>query len=164
MTAMADLLGSLGARSRFPAALVGLGRAKRRCRLWAPPRRMKIEGPKFRLWIDPCISVEERGEAAHAICRILVDPPRPVAERRRVAVRAALNLYSGSRSNRAEQLAARYRLYLSGAWPRKKSLESLPEPHSAEKTLLHRIARLNNGRPLCARQLLRICVDAPRKP
>jgi hypothetical protein len=118
---------------------------------------MKIEGRKYRLWLAPDASAEERAAAAHALFRILVDPPRSQVELRRVAILALLNLYAGSRSARARQLADRYAKYLSGAWLREKSLETLPDPRSAEKTLLHRLASLNNGRPLCARQLLRIC-------
>ena len=33
---------------------------------------MKIDGPKFRLWFDPDIDDEEWGEAAHAICKIII--------------------------------------------------------------------------------------------
>lgn len=125
---------------------------------------MRIEGTRFRLWLDPRATVEARAEAAHEIFRHLVDPPRPPAERRRVAVLSMMNLLSGSRSARARQLADRYAKYLAGAWPREQALEELPDPRSAGKVLLHRIARYNDGRPLCARQLLRICADAPRKP
>jgi hypothetical protein len=67
---------------------------------------VKVEGPKFRLWLAPDISVEERAEAAHALFRILIDPPRPLAERRRVAVRQALAQYQGARSTRAKEYCA----------------------------------------------------------
>jgi hypothetical protein len=117
---------------------------------------MKIEGPRFRLWLAPNISAEERGEAAHAICRILVDPPRPMAARRRVAVRQALNLYPGSRSRRAQELERQYRAYLAGAWLRERDMETLPEPHSAQRVLLHRLARLNGGASLCWRRIFDI--------
>jgi hypothetical protein len=33
---------------------------------------MMVEGPKFRLWFDPGIDDEEWGEAAHAICKIIL--------------------------------------------------------------------------------------------
>jgi hypothetical protein len=112
---------------------------------------MKVEGPRFSLWFAPDISPDES-----AICRYLIDPPRPLAERRRVAVRQALAQYSGSRFARAEQLAARYQTYLAGAWKREKALEGLPEPRSAERCLLHRIATLNAGRALCWRHIIRI--------
>jgi hypothetical protein len=118
--------------------------------------KIGIEGPRFRFWCDPRASIDERAAAAHAICRFLIDPPRPVAELRRVAVRTALAQYSGSRYACAEQLAARYQTYLAGAWKREKALEGLPEPRSAERCFLHRIATLNAGRPLRWRQLLRI--------
>ena len=73
----------------------------------------------------------------------LIDPPRPLAERRRVAIRAALNLYEGPVSRRAKDLAASYRSYLASAWPREQALDELPDPRSTERTLLHRLARLN---------------------
>lgn len=117
---------------------------------------MKVEGPRFRFWCDPRASVEERAEAAHAICRFLIDPPRPQAERRRVAVRTALAQYAGARSNRAKQLAAAYRGYLAAAWPREQALEVLPQPRSVERCLLHRLARLNGGRSLGWRQIFDI--------
>jgi hypothetical protein len=107
---------------------------------------VKLEEPSFRLWIKPGLSAEEWAEAAHAIARILVDPPRPVAERRRVAVRTALAQYEGPVSRRAKQLADRYRSYLAGAWLRERDLENLPHPRSTQHLLLHRIARCNGGR------------------
>jgi hypothetical protein len=117
---------------------------------------MKVDEPLFRLWIKPGISVEERAEVAHAICRFLVDPPRPVAERRRVAVRQALNLYSGARSSRAKELERKLKAYLAGGWRLERDLGTLPEPRSVERVCLHRLARLNNGRSLGRRQLDRI--------
>ena len=69
---------------------------------------MKIEEPFFRIWIKPGISTEERAEAAHALFRILIDPPRSVVERRRVAVRTALNQYEGPVSRRAKILERQY--------------------------------------------------------
>jgi hypothetical protein len=117
---------------------------------------MKVEGVKFRFWLDPRASAEERGEAAHAICRYLVDPPRPQAERRRVAVRRALNLYAGSLSGQAKRLEREYRRYLAGPWRLERDMETLPEPRSTERVLLHRLARLNEGASLCWRHIIRI--------
>lgn len=117
---------------------------------------MKIDGPRFRLWIDPRITVEERAEAAHALFRILVDPPRPQAELRAVAIRAALNLYGGSPSARAKLLAKNYATYLSNGWPRERDLESLPDPREPTRVLLHRIARCNDGASLSWRRLFDI--------
>src|ERR1700682_5617712 len=79
----------------------------------------------------------------------LIDPPRPLAERRRVAIRAALNLYEGPVSRRAKDLAASYRSYLASAWPREQALDAVPDPRSTGRTLLHRLARLNGGASLC---------------
>jgi hypothetical protein len=117
---------------------------------------MMIEGPRFRLWLEPNLSAEEYQQAASAICRILADPPQSPKRRRAVAVRQALNLYSGARSNRAKQLASRYRLYLAGAWPREQALEVLPEPRSTERVLLHRLARCNAGASLSWRRIFDI--------
>jgi hypothetical protein len=117
---------------------------------------MKIEGSKFSFWLAPGASAEERGEAAHAICRYLIDPPRPQAERRAVAVKQILNLYPGAPSRRAKQLADRYRSYLASGWPREHDLETLPEPRSTERVLLHRLARCSAGRPLGWRQIIRV--------
>ena len=86
---------------------------------------MKMQGPKFRLWFAPNLSPAEFNEAASAICKILVDPPRPLAERRRVAVRQAMAQYQGARSTRAKRLAARYQSYLASGWPRERGMESL---------------------------------------
>jgi hypothetical protein len=115
-----------------------------------------FEGPKFRFWLAPGASVEERAEAAHAICRILIDPPRPQAELRRVAIRTALAQYQGSPSARAKLLARNYAAYLSNGWLRERCLETLPEPRSTGRVLLHRLARRNAGRPLGWRQFLGI--------
>jgi hypothetical protein len=117
---------------------------------------MNIEGPKFRFWCDPRASVEERAEAAHAICRFLIDPPRPVAELRRVAVRTALAQYQGAPSRRCKRLEREYRSYLAGAWLRERDLESLPHPRTTEKVCLHRLARVNRGHSLGWRQLFDI--------
>jgi hypothetical protein len=117
---------------------------------------MKIEGPRFRIWLAPDISAEERAEAAHALFRHLIDPPRPPAELRRVAIRTAMAQYQGAPYNRATQLADRYRSYLASGWLRERDLEKLPEPRSVERVLLHRLARLNEGASLRWRQILRI--------
>ena len=116
-----------------------------------------FEGPRFRFWLDPRASVEERAAAAHTICRILVDPPRPWAELRRVAVLAAVNLCQGSsRSARAKALARNYATYLGSGWLLERGLETLPEPRSSERVLLHRIAKLNGGASLGWRQIIRV--------
>jgi hypothetical protein len=104
---------------------------------------MKIEDPFFHLWIKPDISVEERAEAAHAICRHLIDPPQSPKHRRAVAVRQAMNLFQGAPSRRAKELADRYRAYLASGWLRERDLESLPHPRTTERACLHRIARLS---------------------
>jgi hypothetical protein len=118
---------------------------------------MKVEGPKFRLWFAPDISPDEFNEAASAICRILIDPPQSPEHRRAVAVRTALAQYEGSLSGRAKILERQLKTYLAGAaWKREKALEKLPEPRSTERVLLHRLARLNEGRSLCRRRIFDI--------
>jgi hypothetical protein len=117
---------------------------------------MLVEGPKFRLWISPNLSSEEFNEAASAICRILVDPPQSPRHRRSVAVRTAMSLYSGSRYARAKTLESRYRSYLAGPWRLERGIETLPDPRSAERVLLHRLARCNGGHSLGWRQLFDI--------
>lgn len=118
---------------------------------------VKIEGPKFRFWTAPDISAEEWLEMGSTICRILVaGPPAPLGHRRRVAVRQALHLYSGARSNRAKRLADRYRQYLATGWLREHELETLPYPRTTERVLLHRLARLNEGAPLRWRRIFDI--------
>jgi hypothetical protein len=132
-------------------------------------RQAPIKTPCFKVWIDPDLPPEKRSESISAILRYCLDPPRPLAERRAVAVRQALGPLGPYRchaaiSRRAGELAQRYGEYLGNGWKRERELANLPEPSSLERLLLHRIARLNNGRPLCARQLLRIWAEAPRKP
>jgi hypothetical protein len=117
---------------------------------------MKIEAPFFRLWIKPGISAKERAEAAHALFRILIDPPRPRAERRRVVVLAALHLLSGSRSARAEKLARDYATYLSNGWLREQALEELPDPRAPQHALLWKLAKITGGRALGRRRLIDI--------
>ena len=39
-------------------------------------------------------------------------------------------------------------------------METLPEPRSTERVLLHRIGKFNSGQGLCARQLLQIWDEA----
>jgi hypothetical protein len=119
-------------------------------------RQASLETPSFKVWIDPDLPPEKRSESISAILRYCLDPPRPQAERRRVAIRQALAQYSGARYNRAKQLESRYRAYLAGAWLRERNLVDLPDPRSSEKVCLHRLARCNAGRSLCWRQLLRI--------
>jgi hypothetical protein len=67
-----------------------------------------------------------------------------------------LNLYSGARSNRAKQLERQYRAYLAANWRLESDTETLPEPRSVERVLLHRIARLNEGASLSWRQIFDI--------
>jgi hypothetical protein len=113
---------------------------------------MLIEGPRFSFRFAPDISAEEWAEMAHAVCKIIVEGrPQTPQRRRQVAIRTAMALYQGPPSRRAKDLADRYRAYLASGWLRERDLETLPEPRSTERVLLHRIARLNNGRALCAR-------------
>jgi hypothetical protein len=117
---------------------------------------MKIEGHRYRLWIDPRASTEQRAEAAHQLFRHLIDPPRSVADRRRVAIRTAMAQYEGTRAARAAQLERQLKSYLASGWLRDRDLEELRRPCSTERLLLHRIGRLNAGRSLGRRQLDRI--------
>jgi hypothetical protein len=117
---------------------------------------MLIEEPYFSLKIRPGLSPEQWNGVASALIRIAIDPPRSQIELRRVAVRTALAQYAGSRYARAGKLAAQFQTYIAGPWKREKALEALPEPRSTERVLLHRLARLNEGRPLGKRQLDRI--------
>jgi hypothetical protein len=124
-------------------------------------RQASLETQSFRVWIDPDLPPEKRSESISAILGYCLDPPRPQAERRAVAVRQAMGPLGPYRchaaiSRRAGELARRYGEYLGNGWKRERILANLPEPHSIERLLLHRIARLNNGRALCARQFLRI--------
>jgi hypothetical protein len=112
--------------------------------------------PFFRLWIRPGLSDEQRNGVHSAICRIMIDPPRSQAELRRVAVRTALAQYQGAPHGRTKQLERQYRAYLASGWLRERDMETLPEPRSVERVLLHRLARLNEGSSLSWRQLLRI--------
>jgi hypothetical protein len=112
---------------------------------------MKIEEPLFRLWIRPGLSAEEYAETAHEISRILIDPPRPLAELRRVAVRTALAMYEGSLSRRAKALEREYKNYLANGWRGEKETETLPERATTRHKLLFRLARL--GAPFSWRQL-----------
>jgi hypothetical protein len=110
---------------------------------------MKIETPYFSLKLRPGLTAEQRGEVAHAICRILVDPPRSNAELRRVAVRTAMAQYHGAPTRRAKELEAKFRNYLASGWRLERDLETLPEPRSVGRALLHRLARITGGRSLC---------------
>jgi hypothetical protein len=113
-----------------------------------------IEEPFFTLRIRPSLSPEQWNEVASALCKIAIDPPRPLAERRVVCVRTALAQYRGSQSARCKVLERRYRGYLASGWPRERDLEELPEPRSTERVLLHRLAKL--GAPSSWRQLFDI--------
>jgi hypothetical protein len=124
-------------------------------------RQASLETPWFKVWIDPDLPPDKRSESVSAIIRYCIDPPRPQAERRRVAIRQALGPLGPYRchaaiSQRAGELARRYGEYLGNGWKRERILASLPEPCSLERRLLHRIARVNEGRPLHWRQFLRI--------
>jgi hypothetical protein len=119
---------------------------------------MLIEEPFFTLRIRRDLSPEQWNEVASALCRIAIDPPRPVVELRRVAILAAMNLYSGSRSARAKRLEREYRRYLAGPWRLERDLESLPDPRVAQHVLLHRLARL--GAPSGWRQLFDVANSA----
>jgi hypothetical protein len=123
-------------------------------------RQASLETPSFRVWIDPDLPPEKRSESISAILRYCLDSPRPQAERRAVALRQAMSLYAGATSSRAKELERHYRAYLAIGWPRERDLETLPEPRSVERTVLHRLARCNQGRSLSWRQILRI-MDAP---
>jgi hypothetical protein len=118
---------------------------------------MMVEGPKFRLWFDPGIDDEESGEAAHAICKIiLLGRPQSPKRRREIAIRQALALFDGPLSRRAKELERRYRSYLAAGWRSERDLETLPEPRLTERVLLHRLARLNEGAWLCWRRIFDI--------
>ena len=115
---------------------------------------MKIEGPKFRFWTAPDMSEAEWLEMGSALCRILVaGPPEPPGHRRAVAVRQALAQYQGAPTCRAKELERKYKAYLAAGWLRERDMESLPHPRSAERVILHRIARLNDGAALCWRTI-----------
>jgi hypothetical protein len=45
------------------------------------------EEARFRLWINPALTAEQRMEVNSAICRILLDPPQLPRRRRAIAVR-----------------------------------------------------------------------------
>jgi hypothetical protein len=117
---------------------------------------VKIEEPFFTLKIRPGLLPEQWKLVASALIRIAIDPPRSQAELRRVAVRTALAQYSGSRYARAKALEGEYRRYIAGPWRLERDLETLPDPRSAERVLLHRLARLNEGASLCWRHIIRI--------
>jgi hypothetical protein len=103
-------------------------------------RQASLETPWFKVWIDPDLPPDKRSESISAIIRYCIDPPRPQAERRRVAVRTAMAQYRGSASGRAKELERRYRSYLASGWPRERDLETFPGPRSTERVLLHRLA------------------------
>jgi hypothetical protein len=118
---------------------------------------VKIEGRRWRFSAADDLTVEERGEAAHAICRFLVDPPQTPKHRRAVVIRTLLARYEGPISRRAIDLEGKYLTYLDGAdWRREQHLEKLPRRRGVEHVLLHRFGRVNGGRPLGWRQILRV--------
>jgi hypothetical protein len=117
-------------------------------------KKIEIEAPYFSLKIRAGLTAEQWQEVASGLCRIAMDPPRPKGELRRVAVRTAMAQYSGAPSARAKVLERRLRAYLASGWLRERDLETLPEPRSAERVLLHRLATL--GAPSSWSQLLRI--------
>jgi hypothetical protein len=119
---------------------------------------MKKEGYRYSLWLDDRATVEERANAAHELFRALVDPPRCNDELRTVALKTAMHhLCEGSPSRRAKTLDGLLRAYLGCGWLRERDLAELPRPCSTQRLLLHRIAKLNDGRPISWRQILRIC-------
>jgi hypothetical protein len=133
------------------------------CKAIQVGRLQSYDEPLFRLWIKPGLSAEEWAEAAHAIARILVDPPRPMAERRRVAVRQCLAQYQGARSNRAKMLEHRLKSYLTSGWRLEHDMETLPEfLRTPERTCLHRLAKLNKGASLSWRQIYDIAASSPQ--
>jgi hypothetical protein len=117
---------------------------------------MKIEGPGFVLDIRDGLKPAQWDALRSALCRVAVepDPPRTQAERKRVVVRTAMAQYQGAVSRKAKQLEAAYRGYLRGGWRRERDLAELPEPHSVERLLLWRMAKL--GAPTSWSQLNRI--------
>jgi hypothetical protein len=118
---------------------------------------VKIEGPRFSFRFAPDISEEEWAEMAHVVCKIIIrGRPQTPKHRRAIAVKQILNLYQGAPSRRAKELERRYRIYLARTWLRERNLETLPEPRSVERALLHRLARINRGRSLGWRQLFDI--------
>jgi hypothetical protein len=118
---------------------------------------MKVEGPRFSFRFAPDISEAEWAEMSHAVCKIIVlGRPQSPRHRRAVAVRTALNLYQGAPSNRAKRLENDYRNYLASGWLRERDLGTLPEPRLIKHLLLHRIARVNDGRALCWRRIFDI--------
>jgi hypothetical protein len=117
---------------------------------------MKIEGRRWHFSAVDDLTVGERGAAVHEISLAMISPPRPLAERKRVAIRQALALFEGSRSGRARLLEGAWQSYISNGWKRESDMESLAYPRSTERALLHRITRLNGGRSLGWRQIDRI--------
>jgi hypothetical protein len=53
---------------------------------WQMAMRVEEEA-RFRLWINPALTAEQRMEVNSAICRILLDPPQLPRRRRAIAVR-----------------------------------------------------------------------------
>jgi hypothetical protein len=117
---------------------------------------IEIEGLRWGFWMAPNLTVEERGQAGHAISLALIDPPRTKKELLRVAIRTLLHLFEGSMYGRAKLLEQEYLNYLANGWKREGGLESLPYPRSTLRACLHRLARLNGGRELRRRQIDRI--------
>jgi hypothetical protein len=101
---------------------------------------MKIETPYFSLKLRPGLTAEQRGEVAHAICRILIDPPRPQTELRRVAVRTAMAQYEGSKSRRAKELERHYANYLASGWRIERDLENPHRGHRGPRLHIQRTA------------------------
>jgi excisionase family DNA binding protein len=118
--------------------------------------RMKIEGRRWHFSAVDDLTAEEKGDVVHEISLAMISPPRPLAERKRVAIRQALALFEGSRSGRARLLEGAWKSYISNGWKRESDMESLAYPRSIERALLHRITRLNGGRSLGWRQIDRI--------
>lgn len=119
--------------------------------------RLLIEGPRFSFRYADDITDEELWQAAHAICGILVcGKPQSWKHRRAVAVRQLLHLFRGSARRRAQEASQRYAIYLSSNWRFERDLEELPECTTTQHRLLHRLGRINSGKPLRLRRLFDI--------
>ncbi len=120
-------------------------------------RQSKIElsGPDFKFEMRAGLPLARRGEIQSIIFRaVLIDSQKTSFEKRDTAIRQAAACFPGSPSGRAKALARDYAAYLATAWLRNNTLERPPEPCSAKRFCLHRVARLTNGRLLCWRTIL----------
>src|SRR5947207_3150198 len=74
-------------------------------------------------------------------------------ENRDAALRDARRFHSGPPSAAAKRLAAELDRYLAGPWLLERGFDDLPEA-TAKRRMLHKVIRLNGGRPLGWRQIL----------